>query len=80
MAHVKVPGFVPLHKYMSREVLEALEILAWLVVADGEGDGEESPMWQVLQNQLPVENRQAYIDAIKEIGIVAQEARERKGG
>ena len=71
---VKLPGFVPLHNYLEREALIGLELLAWLTV------DEESPLKALLQEQLPEENRDNYIQAVKEIGVIAQEARIKKDG
>jgi hypothetical protein len=72
--HVKLPGFFPLHNHMSLEVLESIELLAWLTV-----DGA-SPVSAVIQEQLPKKNRDQYLEAIHEIGVIAQEARIKKQG
>ena len=71
MGYVNLPGFVPLHAYLKLEALESLELLAFLAVHD------DSPLKGILQEQLPEENRENYIDAIKEIGVIAQEARKK---
>lgn len=72
--HVKLPGFFPLHKHMSLHVLESIELLAWLTV------DAESPVADAIQEQLPVSNREEYLEAIHEIGVIAQEARVKKQG
>ena len=71
---VKLPGFVLLENYMTLEVLSALELLAWLSV------DEDSPLKALLQEQFPEGDRNNYVDALKEIGVIAQEARIKKQG
>lgn len=70
--HVKLPGFVPLQNYLSLKVLQGLELLAWLTVDD------ESPLADAIRDQLPEDELGEYLEAIKEIGVLAQEARIKK--
>ena len=71
---VKLPGFVLLENYMTLETLSALELLAWLSV------DEESPLKSLLQEQFPEEGRDDYVNALKEVGVIMQEARTKKQG
>lgn len=66
--HVRIPGFIPLHKYMSRPALETLEQITWL------GSSQESPMYKALRAHLPTED---HLEALDELALIAQEARKR---
>ena len=66
--HVKLPGFVPLNKYMNQYALGAIETLAWLTL------DPESPLVDEIQERFPEEDRDRYLVALKEIGVLAQEA------
>lgn len=69
--HVKLPGFVPLHKYLSRTVLEELERLCWLATA------KDSTLKDQISNFIPQEDRAERLAAIHEIGVIAQQARKK---
>lgn len=71
--HVKLPGFVPLHRYMSLEALEELERLCWLATAD------KSPLKAEIAVYIPEEDREERLMAIHEIGVIAQSARRKVG-
>lgn len=66
--HVRIPGFVPLHKYMSKAALETLELVTWL------GSDTESPVYEAIRESLPTEE---HAEALDELAIIAQESRKK---
>lgn len=66
--HVNLPGFVPLHKYLSPAALEALNGVCWLAIS------EKSDLSEAIQDRLAPEGRDQYVEALREVTVLAQEA------
>jgi len=70
--HVKLPGWVPIHKYMSKAMLGGIKTLAWLAT------DKESELAEAIQDYFPDEHRVLFVEALREIGVLAQEALKRQ--
>jgi hypothetical protein len=70
--NIKLPGYVPVYKFMSLRALSAMEILCWLATDD------DSPLAARIQEFLPEDKRNEMIDAVAQVGVVFQEHRAKK--
>jgi len=66
--HVKVPGFIKLDKYISSEALQGIATLAWLAT------DPKSPLRVTIGNYISDDNKDERLAAIREFGVVAQQA------
>jgi len=66
--HVKVPGFIKLDKYISSKALHGIATLAWLAT------DPKSPLRVTIGNYIPEDDKEERLAAIREFGVVAQQA------
>lgn len=69
MPHVKLPGYIPLHKFLSKTVLEEIERWAYVATVD------TAPLHREYLRLIPEKDREERLSAIKEIGLIAQKAK-----
>lgn len=70
--NVKFPAFVPVHKFLSLRLLNAMQTVCWLAV------DPDSPLSKQIQGMFPAEEREDWIDAVTQIGIIFQQEMEKK--
>lgn len=75
MAHINLPGFVALHKYISKEALE--ELMRWAYEVTRSDQRAVGAAYRALVSGLP--DADARLAAIRELGILAQSALKRAG-
>lgn len=72
--HINLPGYIKLGPpFLSKEVLEEIQRYAWLLTS------EDSPaeLREQLRALIPAAERDHRIGAVRELGVVAQDALKR---
>jgi len=67
--HINIPGWLKIHNYLSVPMLGSIKTLAWLAT-----DLDNSPLAEQIQDYFPEDQRETFSAALREIGILAQDA------